>query len=393
MSSDSHVLGEGTTGTYWHVVSNTNDDVNNTPYSFINRPYGGLNFDSTKQWRVGVNEGSLPIKQSAVNKSKDELVSYNQLWYKRWTFPEENTTADSPAFKEMYVRLMVENYLTKEGYKLILNTLPKQTCRFDLNNLIVDDDGETYPLYLETLLLHSYNEYPTPFAYFSDTTQPGRTYDPHKIILSESYIGISKTNGNSNIFYFDVRRGGHGVNDMHRTTSTAIENGDGGYMQIIRLSRTLATLLGIDNWWCDNTFYPRSSYASYPGWSDKKLLPLDKGGSNYWDDLMYLTQFPSSLLFQAKDEQKKAHAIYERIKNMNIPLIPTPSLWFDCKSEACIAPWKLKLTDRWYSLTFLGSNHDTNKDPIGLKTNGKYQTFTMENYTSQTGKAGYQQFI
>ena len=302
MSSDSHVLGEGTTGTYWHVVSNTNDDVNNTPYSFLNRPYGGLNFQSNTQWRVGISQGSLPTKQSGVNKSQEHLVSYNQLWYKRWTFPEELTTADTSAFKEMYQRLMVENYLTKDGYRLIMNTLPKQTCRYDLNNLIVDDDGETYPQQLDHLLLHSYNEYPTPFAYFSDTTQSHRIYDPRKVILSESYIGISKTDGNANIFDFDVRRGGHGINDTNRTTTTAIENGDGGYMQIIRLSRTLATLLGMDNWWCDNTFYPRSSYDSF----DKPLPPK----STYWDDLMYLTPFSSSLLFHAKEEQKNAHAVY-----------------------------------------------------------------------------------
>ena len=384
MSSESHILGESGDA-YWHIVSNTNDDVDNTPYSFVNQPYGGLKFKSNTQWRVGISQGSLPTTQSGVNKSKDHLVSYNQLWYKRWMFPEEITTGDESGFKEMYQRLMVENYLTKEGYRLIMNTLPKQTCRFDINSLIVNDDGKTYPETLQNFLLHSYNEYPTPFAYFSDTTESHRTYDPHKVILSESYIGISRTDGDVNIFDFDVRRGGHGIDDTDRTTTTAIENGDGGYMQIIRLSRTLATLLGIDNWWCDHTFYPRSGYGSL-----EKPLPTY---SNYWSDLLYLTEFPSSMLFNAKEEKKNAHGVYNRIKNMNIPFIPTPSLWVDCRSEACLIPWKLKLTDRWFSLTFLSSNYDPNTDPIGLKTNGKYQTFTMENYTSQTGKAGYQPFI
>ena len=384
MSSESHILGESGDA-YWHVVSNTNDDVDNTPYSFVNQPYGGLQFKSNTQWRVGISQGSLPTAQSGVNKSKEHLVSYNQLWYKRWSFPEEITTEDESGFKEMYQRLMVENYLTKDGYRLIMNTLPKQTCRFDINSLIVNDDGKTYPETLQNFLLHSYNEYPTPFAYFSDTTESHRSYDPHKVILSESYIGISRTDGDVNIFDFDVRRGGHGIDDKDRTTTTAIENGDGGYMQIIRLSRTLATLLGIDNWWCDNTFYPRSQYRSF-----EKPLPTEH---NYWSDLLYLTEFPSSLLFNAKEEKKNAHGVYNRIKNMNIPLIPTPSLWVDCRSEACLIPWKLKLTDRWFSLTFLSSNYDPNSDPIGLKTNGKYQTFTMENYTSQTGKAGYQPFI
>ena len=386
MSSDSssHTLGESGDA-YWHVVSNTNDDVNNTPYSFVNQPYGGLKFKSNKQWRVGISQGSLPTVSSGVNKEKEHLVSYNQLWYKRWSFPEEIATEDESGFKEMYQSLMAENYLTKEGYKLIMNTLPKQSCRFDINSLIVNDDGKTYPETLQNFLLHSYNEYPIPFAYFSDTSESHRSYDPHKVVLSESYIGISKTDGDVNIFDFDVRRGGHANNGKDRTTTTAIENGDGGYMQIIRLSRTLATLLGIDNWWCDNTFYPRSQY-------DSMYKPLPKE-HNYWSDLLYLTEFPSSLLFNAKEEQKTAHGVYDRINNMNVPLIPTPPLWVDCRSEACLIPWKLKLTDRWFSLTFLSSNYDPNTDPIGLNTNGKYKTFTMENYTSQTGKAGYQPFI
>ena len=183
MSSYSHILGEGRTGTYCHVISNTNDDINNSPYLFINEPYGGLKFDETRKWRLGISQGSLPRTQSGIHKTKSELLSYNQLWYKRWTLPEECSTTSTSAFCGMYQKLMDEKYLTNDGYKLILNTLPKQTCRFDINSLIMDDDGKTFPDTLKNFLLHSYNEYPTPFAYFSDVTKGGRTY-----ILKRSFF-------------------------------------------------------------------------------------------------------------------------------------------------------------------------------------------------------------
>ena len=157
-------------------------------------------------------------------------------------------------------------------------------------------------------------------------------------------------------------------------------------MQLIRLSRTLATILGMDNWWCNNSFYPKCSYEGGSTVLIPKTYP-----PQYTDHLLYLTQFQPAFLNLPAAEKKHAHEIYERIKNN--PNLPTPPLWFDCLSEASLPAWKLKLTDRWYSLTFLNINYDPARDPFGAKTNATHQTFTMENYTCQTGKHGYQDFI
>ena len=104
----------------------------------------------------------------------------------------------------MYQNMIKEGYLTPAGYKKIFKTLPKQSCRFDIAKDIINDDGQTFPSFLRDLLLNVYDEYPTPWAYFSNGSNGSNTYDPSKVVVSQSYIGIDSYN-TTNIFDFSIR--------------------------------------------------------------------------------------------------------------------------------------------------------------------------------------------
>ena len=198
----------------------------------------------------------------------------------------------------MYQNMIKEGYLTPTGYKKILNTLSKKYCRFDIAKDIINVDGLTFPTLLRDLLLNVYNEYPTPWAYFSNSSNGSNTYDPSKVVVSQSYIGIDAYNP-TNIFDFSIRRGGLGAQNNDRATKQAIDSGDGANTQIIRISRTLAALLGIDYWWCNYSYYPQCTF-------DNNNTP-NTWSQKYKDALMFMTTMSSRTFTSSQQEQQAAN--------------------------------------------------------------------------------------
>ena len=373
------VLGENVDTTFFHPISNTDDDPRNNNDSFVNTPFGGLGFNKTANWSVALTEASLP--------RTNHLDISKQLWFKRWTFPERcNIDAGkaNPGYTKMYYLMGDEGYLGY-NYSHILNTLPKIRPRPDLAETIIEGkDKNTYPLdypkELENFLLTSYNEYSCPQAYFMDSTVHDRVPDlKHPTSFSEGYLGISSSLNEGSTFDISIRRGGNG--DVQNTNRTrfpdALLTGDAGYRQIIRLSRELATLLNIE-YWASEAYFPKCTYdqrAGNEGSTNKKLR----------DGFLWMTEFsPDTYLYNKYTyrEYEKANEFYKYVQND--PDVPTPPKWIQCYCEEIVDSWKQYLTDRYFSLTILHKNFTADTPILGGQVL-KDKPFSMEGYSKDRG--------
>jgi len=97
---------------------------------------------------------------------------------------------------------------------------------------------------------------------------------------TQTFLGIkqvptAKSPVTTDTFDIDIKRTANMTSDNSRTTQEyCFDKSEGGYYQIIRLSRTLAILLGLDSW-------EEQSYFPHCGWTTATPKPTNiKTGTN-----------------------------------------------------------------------------------------------------------------
>ena len=240
MDTSKALGGEGDT-TY--LVGMSNSNPRNSNIKFTNEIYGGLEFDKRYQWNVALLKALFPLHDV-----KDDTIA-TDIWYKRWHIGEE-----SPIDDGLYGRLYASGYFMKPDYTKILNALPHLQPVPSHAQEMVDYSALTYPTDLSYYLdFVSWQQYPYEL-----------TVPPRK---SQGFLGIKAAPGalTADTFDIDIRRTTTVTTDNSRSTTTyCYDKSEGGYVQYLRVSRTLAILLGIDDWE-EQEFYPNCSYT-VPGY-------------------------------------------------------------------------------------------------------------------------------
>ena len=237
----SKALGEEGDTTYMVAMSNLNKE--NTNARFTNEVYGGIRFDQRYAWNVAMLKASFPLHDL-----QDDAIA-TDIWYKRWHLGEE-----SPVDGGLYSRLHSTGYFMKPDYTKILDVLPRI---------------QPVPSHAQEMIDYGANVFPNDLTYFLNFVY-WQQY-PYELTVapkkSQGFLGIKVVPGALTTDTFDVavQRTTTVTTDNSRSTSTyCYDKSEGGYVQYLRVSRTLATLLGIDDWE-EQQFYPRCSYT-VPGY-------------------------------------------------------------------------------------------------------------------------------
>ena len=240
MDTSKALGGEGDT-TYLVGMSNLNP--RNTNIKFTNEIYGGIEFDRRYEGNVALLKASFPLHDV-----QDDTIA-TDIWYKRWHIGEE-----SPVDDGLYARLYTSGYFMKPDYTKVLNSLPRL---------------QPVPSHAQEMVDYSALTYPTDLSYFLDFVSWQQypyelTAAPKK---SQGFLGIKAAPGalTAHTFDIDIRRTTTVTTDNSRSTATyCYDKSEGGYVQYLRVSRTLAILLGIDDWEAQE-FYPKCNYT-VPGY-------------------------------------------------------------------------------------------------------------------------------
>ena len=245
-------LGEHRDVDYLTVMSNSN--VRNTNSSFDNTIYGGVHFfddgasPDDRQWSVALTNTSIPRHDEH---RKDALE--HDIWFKRLHIGEE-----LPTDNQMYKKLYAAGILNKDTYANQMNSMCKIRPRPDIAKKIVEVWNQTFPTELEHFL--EFQVWLAPYGLY-DTAKGG-------LQRTHTYLGIkpvptSKSPVTTDTFDIDIRRDRNitGGSNTRASSQYAISDNEGGYYQIVRLSRTLAMLLGIDDW-KDKDYFPKCDWSA-----------------------------------------------------------------------------------------------------------------------------------
>ena len=276
-------LGESDNRTHYTAVSNTYN-TGNTNSKFVNEPYGGIHFYESKptgpgmggirdeEWTVKMVAASLPRHEQ-----RPDTIQHD-IWYKRLHLGEESPTPDSTLYKRMYD----DGILFGTKYQKKLSSLAPVRPHPVIAKKILDAKNGDFPSELEHYLEFEY--WYAPFGLYSHgTTAEG-------VQRTQTFLGIkqvpsAKSPVTTDTFDIDIKRTSTVTTSNDRTNqSYCFDKSEGGYYQLLRMSRTLAILLGIDAW---------EEQASFPhcSWTTDTPKPTNiKPGVN---DKFYMKQLSS----------------------------------------------------------------------------------------------------
>ena len=276
-------LGEDDEARYYYTaMSNTN--TTNTNSNFVNEPYGGIHFYRSRQyitptgpvddeqWGVRLLSCSLPRHEQ-----KPDAIGHD-IWFKRLHLGEE-----SPLDSTLYGRLYSKEILYGSKYSRILDTLPPIRPRPDIAQKILNAKNGTYPTELEHFL-----EFEYWFPQFGGLY--GTAHTSEGMQRTQTFIGIkkvptAKSPVTTDTFDIDIKRTANVTSDNSRTNQEyCFDKSEGGYYQIMRLSRTLAILLGIDSWE-EQSYFPHCQWTTAtPKPTNIKTGTNDKFYARFTDD-------------------------------------------------------------------------------------------------------------
>ncbi len=233
-------LGENVFKTYFTAVANTDDYNENSNSYFVNSPEGYIKFNKKIAWNTALVEASIPHVQT--------LNISDALWYKRWNIPEKNT---GQPFSNLYEQLTKDGWLFTGKYAKVLDKLPRLKMRPDVAKKIVNDTSQM-PDMFEKFLKYYYSEYPKPTAIFKEyykNMNHTKSYSMFTVEKNPSLKNIS-----DDCFDVLIRRTNLDGTENDRQTTASVQANEGASMQIIRMSRSLAILMGIDDWEDSSSF-------------------------------------------------------------------------------------------------------------------------------------------
>ena len=253
-------LGEHRDVDYLTIMSNSKKT--NTNSSFENSIYGGVHFfdgspdndgeDDGRQWSVAMTNTSIPQH----DEHRKDIIA-DDIWFKRLQIGEE-----LPTDNQMYKKLHNAGILNNDSYANKMNSLSKIRSRPDIAKKIIDVWDGTFPTELQHFL--DFQVWVAPYGLF-DTKFGG-------LQRTQTYLGIkpvpeSKSPVTKDMFDIDIKRDSKIItsagSNTRATSQYAINDNEGGYYQIIRLSRTLSILLGIDDW-KEQEYFPMCDWVPRP---------------------------------------------------------------------------------------------------------------------------------
>eukprot|EP00794_Sanderia_malayensis_P013345 gene13345-biopygen10646 len=193
---------------------------------------------------------------------------------------EKLTSTKGSAFQNVYKDLTTKKWLHHQNYPRVLDAAPRLQPHPSVAHRLVHQHQIAYPTELESYLTLCYTDYPRPYkeyySMFADGKPPIKTF---------SMFGIKK-NTNASIvhdcFNIVVRRSNAADSSTDRfTRNTPFGLSEGGYKQIIRMSRSLADLVNIDSWeWRESAdFFP---YRPPTATATADDLMLTNFGTDTW---------------------------------------------------------------------------------------------------------------
>ena len=239
-------LGDDDTARYYYTaMSNTN--VTNTNSLFTNEPYRGIHFYKGKSYITPNEDGAIDNQQWGVTLVSASLPQHEQrpdaishdIWFKRLHLGEE-----SPLDSALYSRLYSTGILYGTKYSKILDTLPPICPCPDIAHQILDAKNGQFPTELGHFLACEYWFPQVGGLYGTQKSSDGlqRT----QTVLGIKQVPAAKSPVTSYIFDIDIKHTTNVTSDNLRTNQEyCFDKSEGGYYQIVRLSRTLAILVGI----------------------------------------------------------------------------------------------------------------------------------------------------
>ena len=248
-------------------ISNTDDFIDNSPSRFYNRPYEGVEFDRRFSYNVRALSTTIPFPV-------DSHIE-RDLWYKRLQIPY------NVPYETHY-----RNTFAPDKYQACISSCQRITMPIhEVKKTII---GPNASLQLPDELIKFFNccyqnkVYHVPYISLGWEVRPLLKIEASPNVNTEA----------NDIFEFTVKR--TELNNSRNLNSAGDWNGnpnESGYMEIIRMSRTLEVLLGLnvlDHWNLDE----ENSQECFPVFS-KKLRGID------------VTCFPKEMFYNPPLEKLK----------------------------------------------------------------------------------------
>ena len=252
-------LGSMSSTTYFTAMSNT-AEKDNTPQQFVNEPYAGIHFNSedldipVTGWTTQLLTLSIPHH----NQMWDSVA--HDIWIKRVQIGGAWDGSSEPEQMNLYTRLADDKILFSPDahkWKYLLDSYPPIRPRPDDARAIVKyglTQPTKYPQALEDFMNLTYN-------YDKSPIYPNHVIKMYPMMTIKKLPAAASTANKATKDTFDIilKRDGASSKSTYRNSFDAImsENA-GGYYQLLRISRTLAIILGIEEW-NEQQYFPVSS--------------------------------------------------------------------------------------------------------------------------------------
>ena len=290
-------LGSTSSTTSFTAMSNT-AEKGNTSQQFVNEPYGGIHSNSddleipVDHWRTQLVNASIPHH----NQMWDTLA--HDIWLKR----VQIGGAVDPEDKHLYHRLAQEDILFSPNaykWKYLFDSYPPIRPRPDAAKQIIDHGLiyiATYPQALEDFMNLTFN-------YDKSPLYPNNVITMYPMLTIKKLPAAPQSSATKDTFDIILQRHASSHTSSYRDTFNGImKDNAGGYYQLMRISRTLAILLGIEEW-NEQQYFPLSSRNT-----DAQTPYLKE----YYEHLSRFTNMVTISDDDLKRTQKVAHDIYPR---------------------------------------------------------------------------------
>ena len=216
----SNALGqEGEDVVNFKVISNTTDFKDNNPNFFRVNPYDGIEFDRRFPWYISALSASVPFDRNPLVESS--------IWYKRLQIPSSNT------YKQLY-----DSCFTARNYDNTISECPRISFPQDKGKDLFT--GKTAPSLIPDEFINFFN-----CKYVNRTQFMGHLTAMVDIYPLLTIAKASNINDEANdLFELEINRSQSDDADYRILPTTPLN--ERGYVEIIRMSRTLAILLGLN---------------------------------------------------------------------------------------------------------------------------------------------------
>eukprot|EP00112_Aurelia_sp_Birch-Aquarium-sp1_P012504 Seg2628.12 transcript_id=Seg2628.12/GoldUCD/mRNA.D3Y31 product="putative transposon-derived protein F54H12.3" protein_id=Seg2628.12/GoldUCD/D3Y31 len=211
----SNALGqEGEDVITFKVVSNTTDFAHNNPSSFGVNPYGGVEFDRRFPWNISSLGGSIPFNLHPSVGS--------DLWFKRIQIPSDESYASH-----------YNTIFTKNTYDKVISASERMSFPSNRSkSLLMGKTANT------TIPQEFVNFFNTKYINRMGTS---KMWDVHPLLTIVKSPEL--TTEADDIFEFDIKRT---EEDGDKRSPPAAAENEMGYIEIIRMSRSMEILLGLN---------------------------------------------------------------------------------------------------------------------------------------------------